>query len=253
MIKPDVIVSWPHHMDYPLFRYNMQRFKKYFGNIYVTFTQNTMPDPHYNRFLIKNVPEIQFITPLDAPGDWRDVSVNFILKNYSKASHVLFLEQDFLIRDRRFFEVVFTEFQYNFMYYQEGERIHPAFALVPREVIDKTSKDFSARPPLYDHFGLFFREVGELANGVNIENIGLHDFEDYHHMAGFTQNYNCIKEGQPLYRPEEFLSYNHYVQKVPVVQDPSFLELCQYIEKEYGSGDTKGYIKNFFSEEVIKL
>lgn len=246
MTKPDVICSWPHHADYPLFRQMILENRKYFDHVYVVFTQSTMPDPHFNRFLLKNVPYMEFISPPDSVGDWRNTAINYVLDHYSKAKNVLFLEQDFLIRDKRFWEVLFRDFEHNFIYYQEGERIHPACALVTREVIDRTSRDFTARPPLYDHFGLFFREVNAMANGINIEDLGLHSNEDYYHMAGFTQNYYCIQNNQPLYKPEEFLAYNHYVQKVNVLQHPVYVETSQLIERLYGSGDKDGFIRSFF-------
>lgn len=250
MIKPSVIVCWPTHVDYPLFRYNLERFKSYFDTVFIAITQRTIPDPYYMEFVRQQLPWVRFES-VSSDGDWRSIQIKDIVDNFVTSSYVLFLEQDFLIRDKRFFEVILNQFEHPVVYYEEGERIHPACALVPLDVIRKTSRDFSARPPAYDHFGLFFREVLRMTHGTDLESLGLHSGEDYYHMAGFTNNYHCIREGQPLYKPDEFVAYNRYVQTLPVAQHPVFLERCKAIEERYGKGDGNSFIKEFFPKGVV--
>lgn len=212
-IKPDIIVVWPKDTDFPLFRYNLKRYRKYFDKVLIAVSDNGTLE-NYTDFFHKELSEIaqlKFVPRADGTKDWRNVAVNTMLEK-STASHVLFIEPDFLIKDERFFEVLLNMSDYDFIYYDEGGRVHPACALVPRHLIERTSKDFSARPPAYDHFGLFFMELLRISNSADLDTLGIHDREDYYHLAGLTQNYHA----RPYYKPNEFLTYNRLCLKLPV-------------------------------------
>lgn len=226
MIKPDVILTWGRHVDFPLCRYNLKRFAPYFNKVYIALTDHGM-EADYTQFFTTNI-DAQFKNlPLPTGSqDWRNVAVNTMLEK-SEATHVLFLEQDFLIKDDRFFEVLLNQSEYDFIYYDEQERVHPACALLPRHIIDQTSKDFSARPPAYDHFGLFFQEAIRLTNSADLETIGLHKGEDYYHLAGLTQNYHA----KPFHKPNEFLTYNRYAMRLPSIVYPNFYMVMEEIDK----------------------
>lgn len=229
MSKPDCLVVIAKDTDYPLFRFNMRRFKEYFNEIYIAVSDNGTTED-FTQFFVTALPEahFKFIPRAEAGKDWRDVAVNTLLEK-STASNVLFLEPDFLIRDERVFEVILnTSMDYNTVLYDEGGRIHPAFCFTERALVDQTSKDFSANPPLGDHFYKFFKELMKLGRCVELEDIGLHNREDFYHMAGLTQSYHA----QPFYKPNEFLTYNRYAQKLPVPYG-EFVKVMEKIDKEH--------------------
>lgn len=212
MIKPDLLTVIPRDVDFPLFRYNLERFKKYFDQIYIAINDNGFATD-YSDFFITSIPFAHFKKTPRGGGDvdWRNVAMNTLLDK-STADWVLFLEPDFLIRDDRFFEVLLNVSDYDFIFYEEGERIHPACALLPRHIIERTSKDFSARPPAHDHFGQFFKQASLITNSADLETIGLRDKEDYVHIAGVTQSYHA----KPFHKPNQFLTYNRLCLKLPV-------------------------------------
>ena len=227
MIKPDLLLVIPRDVDFPLFRFNLQRFKTYFNKIFIAINDNGTT-ANYTTFLTNALPFVHFKSTPRGGGsaDWRDVAVNALLEK-SHSEHVLFLEPDFLIRDERFFEVLFNQSEYDFVYYDEGQRQHPACALVSRYLIEKTSKNFAANPPMGDHFWLFFKELNHLGQGADLEQIGLHDKEDYLHIAGVCQSYHT----KPFHKPNQFLTYNRLCLDLPVVFN-EFKEKMIAIDKD---------------------
>lgn len=228
MNKPDVLVVWPKDTDYPLFRYSLEKYREYFDQVYIAISDNGTPED-YTHFLTNNIKDahFKFIPRAEAGQDWRSVAVNTMLEK-STADRVLFIEQDFLIKDERFFEVLLNVNEYDALYYDEQGRMHPALALVPRHLIERTSKDFSARPPAYDHFGLFFKELIHLCNATDLETVGLHKGQDFYHLAGLTQNYHA----EPFFKPNEFLTYNRYALKLPIPFN-EFRDKMEQIDKSH--------------------
>lgn len=226
--KPDLLTVWPKDTDYPLFRYSLAKYRDYFDQVYIAISDNGTLE-NYTNFFTTAIPDahFKFIPRADGSQDWRNVAVNTLLEK-SQADRVLFIEQDFLIKDERFFEVLLNVNEYDALYYDEQGRMHPALALVPRHIIEKTSKDFSARPPAYDHFGLFFKELMGLCNATDLETVGLHQGEDFYHLAGLTQNYHA----QPFFKPNEFLTYNRYALKLPIPFN-EFRLIMEKIDREH--------------------
>lgn len=249
MIKPDLIVCQPSHVDYPLFRYNLKRFRRYFENVYITLTQDSIT-PDLRPFLIETMQDVTFVRPPEAADrpDWRDRAVREVLINFSKSEWVLFMEQDFLIKDASFFEKVLNTQEHDAVLYMEGPRIHPAFALVRRAVVGRTSMDFAANPPKYDHFGLFFKQLADSCTWMELEDARLVEKDDFYHLAGLTQNYYCFLNNQPLFKPKEFLTYNHYAIRLPIVHNTSFRELGKRIDASYEYDLT--YIRDFFPYDL---
>ena len=227
MVKPDVFLVWPQHIDYPFARYMLSRYRSYFAEVYIAITDHGQMED-YSQFLINNLSPLAKLKRIPkGQGDWRNNAVHVLLSE-STGSWVLFLEQDFLIRDERFFEVLLNTSDYNFLYYDHAGRVHPACALVTRDIIDKTGRNFSASPPAFDHFGLFFSEVLRMANSADLETLGLHDGEDYYHLAGLTENYHAT----PYHKPNQFLTYNHYAQQLPVAYNEFKLKMEAIDKKE---------------------
>lgn len=192
MIKPACLIVWPINVDYPICRYNLLRFKDYFSSIWIALS-NHHQEINLGNFVRANLPFCNFVEVVRTREDWRDDAVNNLLDKTENEKYIFFLEQDFLIKDGTFFEKVFKD-DHDFIYFMEGSRIHPAFACIKRELIDKTSKNFSVFPP-GDHFYKFFHE---LPQGINIEELGAIHKEDFYHLAGVTQNYMNFKYGEPF-------------------------------------------------------
>ena len=248
----DTLLCTPYHMDYPWFRHNLPQWKKYFNKVYIALTQDTM-SPNLGQWIV-NCPEYKNVkwvrTPKKSNEDWRNLSVRDMLINFSKAPYVLFLEQDFLIKDKSFFDKIFQALDnYNWVYYREVDRIHPAFSLIRRDLLDKTCLDFSAHPP-HDHFGEVFRELELIVDKkVELRELGFKDKEDFYHLEGYTNNYWVHQLKQPFYKPEEFLAFNALCQELPMIIIPEFVNLMKEIEDRHGRGDDKGFIKHFFPTE----
>ena len=88
-------------MDYVYFRYNLPLWEQYFNKVYIALTQGLQPD--LSQWIV-NCPgykNVKWVRPpkSDGKNDWRNLAVRDMLLNFSKAPYVLFLEQDFLVKD----------------------------------------------------------------------------------------------------------------------------------------------------------
>lgn len=249
MICPTLVLTLPAHVDFPLFRYRLEQWQHYFQDVFIAFANTNQPEVYVDWFK-EHYPKVVTFVPVHLEGtDWRDNAVSSILDvaQWNKqTTHYLFIEPDILIKDDSFWGTVLKHDQ-NFIYYMEGDRIHPAFALVKKELVQKTSQDFAAYPDVgLDHFGKFFTEVSAMTSGVDLRVLGLKEREDYYHMAGNTQNFSCYKNNEPFYKPDEFLAYNYLCNNLDIPMPEGFRKLAKNIEVEKGRGDTEGVIKNFF-------
>jgi len=240
VIKPACLITWPLHLDYPVCRYNLERFKDYFSSIWIAFS-NHHQEIDLSNFIRAQLPFANFVEVERTRDDWRDDSVNTLVDKTQNERYLLFLEQDFLIKDHTFFDKVFKE-DLDFICYKEEGRTHPSFALVKRELVDKTSKCFAVSLP-GDHFYKFFQELPE---GVNIDTLGVINKEDYYHMAGLSQNYQCFKYGDPFFHPNNFLYFNWKSLQLPVKKHPLFNGIEQSIENTYGHCPKHIFLNKFF-------
>lgn len=244
-MKPILVTTWPIHIDYPLFRYNIKRFKQYFSGIWIALS-NHHQEVDYTNFFMAQMPYAHFFSVKHSGVDWRNDAINETLDQIKTNEPICFIEQDFLIQDESFFEKVFKD-EYPFIYFTEGERVHPAFAIVSREYIDKTSKDFSAYPDTFgDHFAKFFQELP--TTGIYLEELGVKNKIDYFHINGLTQNYMNFKNESPFYNPEEFLAYNYLCFTLPIENHPQFLQVERNILIKYGNGKGENveFMRSFF-------
>ena len=245
MIKIALCYVQPAHICFPLFQKMLDKHYSKFSVIYCAFTNEKEPQ-NYRNFIEKSQPYTTFVTPNVKRDDWRDEAVNNILEvaqHNKQFTHYLFLEQDFLIGPDFWDKIL--EYNRDFIYYSEGGRIHPAFALIQRNIVEGTSRDFFAAPDLgYDHFGKFFKEVKEKEVGVEIRELGLIQGVDFYHLAGTTQNYACFKAGEPFYKPAEFLSYNYHSFFLPD-QNTDWAKLEASIIDKHRIGDAP-FLEYFF-------
>lgn len=240
MVKPILLVVHPIHLDFPIFRYNLNRFKDYFASYWIALS-NHYQEVDYTNFLMKEIPDAHFVNVKHTGHDWRNDAINETLDQIKTDEPICFIEQDFLIKDASFFEKVFKD-DYKFLYFMEGERVHPAFAVVRREEIEKTSRDFAAYPQ-GDHFAKFF---DELSSGISIDELGVKAKEDYYHMNGLSQNYVSFKYDEPFHHPNNFLYFNYKSINLPIERHPQFAQLEKAIDLKYGHPERHSFLDKFF-------
>lgn len=213
----DVIVSWPQHIDYPLWRRFLNFNRKRFNKVIIVFTQMNM-GKDYRDYIKQQLSNVTFIDNDEVSGDWRNIAVNKGLK-YSTSEWVWFTEQDFYPRTVFFKQMEEKMKDNQVVGVLQETRLHPCSLLIKREILDKTSKDFSASPPEYDHFGKIQQDLLKL--GAKVTTI---DPEYWYHMNGLSQNIYLLQTGkEPNYQPQEFKTYCETCLNEP--NHPDFYQL----------------------------
>lgn len=221
-IKPDIIVCWPRNTDYPLWRQFIHDNRDRFNLVIVVFTE-THQGEDYREF-VRGAMASDWVLFADSPivhgEDWRNVAVNYALIQSYNAEWIWFTEQDFFIDNPGDFFIVLNkavESGPEWAAYFDGPRMHPCCLFVKRELLNKTSKNFAANPPHYDHFGKIQKDLEEITK----ERILLHN--GVTHMAGLSHNFRLVADGGlPNYKPEEFNVYICKCLAVSVPQSPIF-------------------------------
>jgi hypothetical protein len=235
MIRPDLLVVWPVGIDFPVFRWNIQRFRHMFEKVIICFSYGDH-DEDYEDFVRKSFSgwEITFLqTPkIESGQDWRDVAVNTCLA-VSKAEYIWFTEQDFLYKDQKFLEKLFNIEDDTVIHALIEGRLHPACIVVSRRMIEQTSKEFGIKPGMSDHFGWFTEQLKDKAKFKGLEELGFHEKQDYIHLAGLTHNYTLCLLGRynDVYKPQEFSIYNYYAGRLLVEQDSRFLTRSKIVDE----------------------
>lgn len=213
----DVIVLDPETISYPVFTKQLARFMPFFKQISIISTQN-----------ITN-------------GEWRTVATNEGIDR-GKSEWILFLEQDFFFTSKFLFKILGAKKDYDAIGFWEANRLHPAFLLIKREWVNKTSRNFSpdgAR--VLDHFGIFSEEL--VQKGAKIgeleKDLGLLMREDWYHMQGLTHNYNLCRDGNlaPIFKRDEFQTYHKYAR----MTDPNLPD----IHSQLGDFEEVEWLKKF--------
>lgn len=206
MSNIDCVISWPQHLDYPLWRKFIHENRSKFNKVIVIFTQmNTKGD--YREFVKETMAkdDITFDNnnPVSASEDWRDVAVNKGLA-YSTSKWVLFTEQDFLPSEGFWEEVSSLKKVLGIVAFGAWveRRLHPCCIFAKRSEIEKTSKYFGVIKDKLDHFGKFQQDLIDLGPVLVIPE------STYSHMNGLSQNLHMLQTGEePNYRPNEFKEY----------------------------------------------
>lgn len=204
-MKPDILVAWPVHLDYPLFRKFIHDNRDRFSKVIVIFTQmNAGKD--YRTWLQEefNKDGIISITNdiVEAKDDWRNLAVNRGL-SYSDAEWIWFTEQDFFPQEG-FWDVVETLSKSTDVlgYFQEN-RLHPCCIFIKRDCLGKTNHNFGVVKDKLDHFGQIQKDLDE-----NKVPIGIISSYYGQHLNGLSQNMYLLQCGeQPNYEPEKFKEY----------------------------------------------
>lgn len=242
----DVVNQWCCYNDYPIFRYWMEKYKRNFKKIIL------FPSRHHGvidleDFHKKHISNVTWVKETDIdwtePGiDWRQVETERCLK-YSDADWILFIEQDFMVKD---WELLFGILQKTMKNYEmigwwnntAYPYMHPCFLLIKRELLEKTRKDFRAHPEIIgaDHFANITRDV-EANNGriLKLQNMGFKQLENAFHLGGLTYVYqDWVKSGKSVDRavsPMLLYIYNYWSTQAPVFQNNEYIELAKKVSK----------------------
>lgn len=205
-MKPDLIVSWPDSIDYPLWREMIRNDRHRFAKVIVVFTKTNYGND-ITQFVRESM-ELDDIKFIDSPKvengqDWRDVAVNAALL-ISHSEWVYFTEQDFFPNELLWQQVghaLSTNAQA--MGVLVGSRLHPCCLIIKRKTLDLLNKTFGIVPDRLDHFGLIQKQMEDRKIPTAILNENF-----YHHMAGLSHNMRLILDGQePNHDRADFVEY----------------------------------------------
>lgn len=238
LVRPDVIVVSPKCMDYPLWRAHIDLYHSYFGRVYNVLYNDNRPGD-YSRFVAESSPLISCLDNQGNTGrDWREAAVKLALSK-STSEWVLFLEQDFMpVHGPSFYDrcldsdLLASCDAVGFVDGDElkiGVRLHPAFLLVRRSFVDRTTLDFAPHTDQgRDHFGVFSDDLLKLGARIKtLASIGLPSTV-WKHWAGVTHNFNLVMAGEkPCYMIDDFKEFVRQSLGVHVRQNPTFMALCQ--------------------------
>lgn len=248
MIDPkDITIhcTWPVGTDFPLFRRWLANIHPNFPNQVISFSNNHQRLDLTN--FLKNTLSSQGVVLFDAPviksgQDWRNEATRAALGSLN-TKWIWFLEPDFFVDSDAFFPA-FLSAKTDIVAYPEADRLHPCCLLVLKELLDKTSRDFSSNPGVWDHFGLFGQELKTLAPFTSLPSLGLVESRDFLHLTGLTHNYDRFIADLSPTNPEDFLTYNHVAQRDDI-QDAGFLSLMKSIEEKFGCGSPANRVVRF--------
>lgn len=232
MIKPDIVVVNPIHIDFPSFRYHISHNRDLYGKVLVVFSQH-----HKGRDISKAICKMMKDLRVShfAPShyhheDWRTSAIRQALP-HTESDYILFAEQDFLIHNKEMLKDILSNPSPLVGFYESNQvRLHPAWLLVKRDLVLSTSLDFSPGEG-YDHFGKFYLELLKL--GVTpklLEDYGYASPKDWEHLAGLVHNYDLIMQNlPPNHRVERFIQYNRDQLTLPIVQSARFIIVMQKV------------------------
>lgn len=217
----DIICCNPRDCLYPWFMRKMNNERHRFGKIIVIMTQQAT-EYNFTNYIKDNIKDVTIIEEyVDDGKDWRNAAITEALK-ISDGDRILFLEQDFLF-DQDFLDRTLS-IDANTIGFYQGDRLHPAFLLVKRFILEKTRKDFSVDPDKGDHFSKLTKDLREIG-GIYL----LPDDNSWYHLAGLTQNYRMTSH---WYQPQIFSQYNKLSQDLP--QHELWKGICHKKEVEMG-------------------
>ncbi len=204
---PDIIICWPRNNDYPLWREYIREHRNFFNEIIIVFTETHQGDD-YRDFVRQAMFEDHAlfvdIAPFPATEDWRNVATNRAMLHSYNAEWVLFTEQDFM-PTTGFWNDVYSKIKggSKVIGILDGNRIHPAFLLVKREVLKGREWDFGVIPDKADHFAKVTKQIIDLGYKIDLV-----DPEFWTHMSGLSQNFTMLTRGEtPNWQLERFITY----------------------------------------------
>lgn len=252
-MKPDLLITWTKHCDYPIFRRFLRQRRDFFGKIIIYWSEH-FRDIYFDEFIqqdLATLGNIQFLQSIEYKyglQDWRNIATTFMLK-YTDSEWVSSVEQDFLSKewDRLLNAATEASKTYDFLgfkgyqgqnahqeSYLTGNYVHPSFWFIRRDILERTSKDFSANVGRgCDHFGIITQDAERLKIPIwYTQDNGFPENETFH-QGGINNNYlEGLKDGFNFHRPELFYIYNYWSMKVDVPQDTQFMELMEKMDNK---------------------
>lgn len=208
------LISWPDSFDFPIFRSRLFLLQMYVDEIVICFTKHG--NNSLRQWLRENIGGVKFLDAENAPnkgGDWRNQSTNYMV-DQSSGDILLFLEQDFLIKDHeKFFSGVAVALTiYDVVMFEETNRFHPACLFIRRNALNKTKRDFSTNGQGIDHFAMVSADLKGNASYTTLAQCGLNEGTDWFHFKGMTDNYFAPK---PYFDLDSFYLYNDKCRIIP--------------------------------------
>ena len=233
-MKKSLLVTHIGNIDYPIFRQWLEKYYSWFDEI-IIYWDLSFRFPILLSFMqqsLSHLPNIKFLDPVERElgvDDWRDKATKEML-NHATGDWIISIEQDWLAKDwDRLLEVseqtmkecdLFGWYNYtNFPY------IHPAYFFIKRELLEKTSKDFSPHQEINgsDHFAMITHDAiqqgGKLLKlqdiGFNAQIINATD-TDCFHLGGINQSYlNGLNDpNHQFHRGIIFIVYNSFPNRI---------------------------------------
>jgi len=258
-MKKSLCVSWISNCDYPIFRQWLEEYHAWFDEIIIywdlsfrfpifsSFMQQAIYNSISSDFFSEN--KLIFLDPVprDLSSDWRHSAAIEMLK-YATGDWIVSIEQDWFSKD---WQKLFTASEeamrkselfgwYNLTNYPY---IHPAYWFIKRELLEKTSKDFSPHPEINgaDHFSMITQDAMKLnAKILTLQDMGIeanvlqssliHSF----HLGGVNHAYlNGLDDPNfKFHRGEIFYVYNYYSMKANVKQSPLFMDIMKKMDSK---------------------
>ena len=216
-MSTDIVLAWPRHCDYPLWRDWLVKNRPHLGSVVIGFTEHHLEND-WRQYVSRELARIGGVRVFDATRadgqDWRDTAVNEMLDR-SCSEWVWFMEPDFIIRDDKKFRRAVAKGQMLgdvVGYREDGEdRRHPSCLIVRRSAIEKTSRYFGDVP--VDHFHAFCQELertGARFADLDLRSSKLSDDDgDFTHIGGLSRNEQLVdsREWEEVRRPDEHALY----------------------------------------------
>lgn len=249
----DVISQVCQYVDFPLWRAWIKKYRGKFNEVicYPSKQHGTLDLEEYWKQNFKENFVRDHVIDWTTPGiDWRQVECDPCVKR-SKAEWIWFQEADFFCKDwDKLFKDIEKAMETSDMIGLWNEThfpyVHPSCLLIKREMLDKTSKDFSAHPEINgaDHFAMLTKEVQDLGGKITtLQDMGyncdMSPDADCFHLGSMTYTYQDWDGGTENDRigarsPEAFMVYNHWMRKESDL-DPRFVQMSIDIENFFKS------------------
>lgn len=259
-MKPDLLICWTKHCDYPIFRATLMKYRDWFGKVIIYFSEHNR-FPYYDHFIQDSLKEYSnyyhqysfhntlFLDPTFTDWsieDWRNHATNEMLK-HSDSEWVCSIEQDWFSKDwKKLFTVMEDAMKHDdligWMNYTNNPYIHPAFWFIKRELLEKTQKDFTPHLEINgaDHFAMITYDAQRLgAKVVGIQDLGFEtnivspEKTDCFHLGGVNTNYlnfNDLFKTNNIHRTELFYVYNYWSMRLPVLQSLHFQSTMEHVD-----------------------
>lgn len=239
-MKPDVITQYCVYNDYPIFRHHLQKYRDQMNKI-ILYPSRHHGFRDFEAFSKEQIKET-WVDPVPinyGVEDWRQAETIPCLQHL-ESDWVWFREQDFFVDNwDKFYEDaerLMTECDmFGWQQNDNAPYIHPCCLFIKRELLNKTSKDFSAHPEIHesDHFATITKEARELgAKIVRLQDVGYKNWENAYHLGGMSYPYQNWSTDRifGVGNLEAFYAYNYYSRLPCVPQDPHYIDLSYEIE-----------------------